>query len=441
MKKLDNNKITIALIFIILVFAHCLFRINTADDIFFKNIELSNIFTWLGTRYNEWSSRLIIEFIMVILLHLPAIIWYILDSLMILLVAYSISYLFTKNTMRDKILSLVLTCIYPFFEMGGAGWYATTINYLWPMACGLFSLTAIKNVLDGKKEKLWMYPLYSLALLVACNQEQMCALIFGFYLIFIIYMIKEKQNNKFLIFQFLLVVMSLIFILTCPGNNLRNIVETARWYPEFTSLTLVEKSILGILTTVAMNIMNLKIPFILLIILIPFLLRKNNNVFIKINSFIPLIIVGILNIFSNIFQQFYSSITGIITGFRSFIIGASAINLHSMNTIVVLLIAIIMILSISLSLYFIMKEKDEKLQYLLPIIFLAGLASRVIMGFSPTVFESGVRTFLFYDFSIIICILVLITRCFDNKKINDITTWFGLLAIFQICNTIILSRI
>ena len=46
----------------------------------------------------------------------------------------------------------------------------------------------------------------------------------------------------------------------------------------------------------------------------------------------------------------------------------------------------------------------------------AGIASRVIMGFSPTIFASGNRTAVFMYISIIICMLFIL---FKDKKINN----------------------
>ena len=75
---------------------------------------------------------------------------------MVALAGYSISKIFVKNdeNKKDNIIMLVaMILIYPIMQMNSAGWAATTINYIWPMALGLFSLATIA-VTFGKKTPL-----------------------------------------------------------------------------------------------------------------------------------------------------------------------------------------------------------------------------------------------------------------------------------------------
>ena len=201
MKKILKNKfLSMSLIFLFLLSIHVVFKVNFNDDLWFKNIigtEYKNIFEYIPIRYNTWSSRLIIESVLIFLLACPNIIWCVLDSLIIMLIIYSIDYLFKNN--KKYILILLIILLYPLHEMKSAGWYATTLNYLWPLALGLFSFIPIKNKLIEKKEKRYMYPLYILSIIFACNQEQMCAVVLSFYIIFDIYLYKKGKLNKFLI--------------------------------------------------------------------------------------------------------------------------------------------------------------------------------------------------------------------------------------------------
>ena len=130
------------------------------------------------------------------------------------------------NKNENMTLLIAMIIIYPMMQMNSAGWAATTINYMWPMALGLFSLIPIRKVWDGEKIKFWQYPLYVIALLFSANQEQACAILFGTYLLFAILMvIKNKKIHPFIVIQNILVIASLIFILTCPGNSVRTQTE------------------------------------------------------------------------------------------------------------------------------------------------------------------------------------------------------------------------
>jgi len=403
MKNNKKENIFFTFCFLLLVCTHLTFELNLGDDIYFNQIDFSNIIEWLGIRYNTWSSRLFIEFILVLLLKLPHIIWCLLNSFMIILITYCISYLFTKNTFKDKILSFLLVCLYPLSKVSGTGWYATTLNYLWPLAIGLFALIPIKNALIEKKESKSMQILYSLALIFACNQEQMCALILGFYLVFIIYLYKEKKLNKYIIFQFLLSLSSIIFILTCPGNDVRFSNEITSWYPEYENFNLIKKATVGLLSTMSKVVISLETPLLLLLIIIPYLLRKDKSL-IKLNSYIPIFLTVILKNFDKFLLKLK--------------IYEQKIVIFDSSMIPIILMSIVFIISVTMSLYFIFKKTKSNLKYLIPLIFVAGLLSRLILSFSPTVYASGIRTYIFYDFSIII-VLFSIIRSFIKKENYD----------------------
>ena len=77
------------------------------------------------------------------------------------------------------------------------------------------------------------------------------------------------------------------------------------------------------------------------------------------------------------------------------------------------------------------------------LIYILGVASRVVIGFSPTVFVSTERTFIFFDFALII-ISLLIWKEFikenenvDVKFLNNLSTFIGILSVLQYLHTLI----
>ena len=435
MKKiLKKSIIPFIILFISMVIIHLLFKINWGDDVWFKSIADQGIIDYIGNRYSTWSSRIIIETIMIFLLQLPSFIWAILDSLIITILAYSISYLFTNKKSNWIVIFLVL--LYPLNEMNSAGWYATTMNYLWPLALGLFSFIPIKNFVDNKKEKKYMYPLYLLSLLYACNQEQMCAIIFCFYLIFIIYLYMNKRFSKFILIQFIISVISIIFILTCPGNDVRTLSEINTWYPAYENFGLLPKAFLGMFSTIIIYIFNFNIPMLILSIILPILVfRKKKQLIYKIASLIPIVMIISMNFCTDFISKVYPGLITILNNIKMY---AGTIDKVSIcpTALAALLICLLFIISILISLFGLF-EKEKR--YLVVLIFLAGLSSRFIMGFSPTIFASGMRTFIFLNFSIIIILILLVLENKKHIKINLLYTILLLLSAFQIANTVILS--
>ena len=172
-KNFIRNEKTIIILFIILeLFLMVFVNNNIEDDSFF--IELgknnSNTFEIVKNRYNTWSSRVFIEFVLIEVLK-SKVLWAIIQSLMMGLLAYSISKLFIKAELKSKlnpiICALILT--YPINMLTLIGWGASTVNYIWPLATCLYALIPIKKYYNNEKIKWFEYPIYICALLFACN--------------------------------------------------------------------------------------------------------------------------------------------------------------------------------------------------------------------------------------------------------------------------------
>ena len=430
-KKYFGNKkrnviLLYAVLFIFLLVIHSFFKLDVGDDIYFSNTDISNIFGFLSFRYQEWSSRILIEFVLVIMCHLPHFCWYIIDSLMIMLVVYALNKLFFRKSIYFIILTFALFFLYPFLQMSEAGWYATTINYLWPMACALFSLIPLKNAFHGVKDKKLMYPIYSLATLFACSQELICAILFGIYLIYIIFLYKKKKIDKFVMFQLLLIVISIFVFILCPGNTVRKIDEIEHRYIAYAGFTVFQKVILGLFSTFAFIFEEYHLALIVLLFLLHFMGSKSTNKFLKINSALPLIMFfGYKLVPSSLYlKQYFVSFMGQLDIFYVF----------TKSNMLIILFVTVFVLSIAINLYFILKNSKSIYVKLTPVIILSvGILSRIMMGFSPTIYASGKRTFVFYYFSLIICIMLILNEMLKNNKENKalVLVIFVLLMLLQ----------
>lgn len=438
-KLLKNQNLLLIFEFLIIFGIHLLLKTDFGDDLYFSNISLSNILEWLVTRYKTWSSRLIIEACLVFVLKFGKIFWCVIDSIIILWISRSISEIFTKNTNQNKIYSFIAVCTYPLIEMSGAGWISTTINYLWPLGFGLYYFSILKKIIYNYKVKKYEYILLTFSLICACNQEQLCCIILAFNIIFFIYTYcKEKQLNKVLLFELLISILNIILILTCPGNIARKYANTGYWYPEFENFNFLQKFLLGFVSTLNTQLVGYNIPIIILSILIPYNLRNCKSNLIRINSLIPLAIIMSLNIFAkNIFPSF----SLILNQLSIYITKVENLRIISGSFIISLIIDLIFVVSLIVSVKFIFEKISQKnIVYLYILIFLSGIFSRIIMGFSPTIYASGLRTFIFYDFSVIILSLKIAISELNNKKPYNIEIIYVFASIMQIINTVILGR-
>ncbi len=237
-KFFENCRAVLIILFILEIILSIVITPNLYDDAWFikqvtnemdletNQIIEHTIIDFVKERYSTWSSRVIIEFTLCLVLKTSKYMWILLECLMVTIAGYSISKIFTKeNSKQNNLMLISMVLIYPYTIMHQAGWAATTINYMWPLAMCLLALIPIKKLWDSEKVSIWEYPIYTIALLFAGNQEQTSAILVCVYLIFTIIMIvRDKKIKPYMIFQTILSILSIIFILTCP----RKLYKTTR---------------------------------------------------------------------------------------------------------------------------------------------------------------------------------------------------------------------
>lgn len=408
-KQNKNQLILLAIVFIYYFMIHLTANFLSGDDQgFMAVLHNQNLFEWLIKRYQTWSSRLIIELILVILLNLPIYVWMILDSLMFVLIYYSILKIAdVKDNLLISIFLMLVMFFMPLQLFSNAGWGATTLNYLWPLAFGMYALSKIKDFYLDKPNS-YIY-IYIIALLIGSNQEQMCALLFGFCLIYnVVYYLENKKINKRLLLTLIFLVVMLLFIFLCPGNALRKLSEINSWYPGFVNFNYPKQLLLGILSTLStvINSTNASIyVFLLLLVLIGYKNKENKKLFLI--SIIPLLVLAI----------FKNCLIGLVNNPVGDIIKLSLSpfdNFRFCLTKSFVLYALILIACAISIVYVLYNTLDRRLFIEVMIILLAALASRIIIGFSPTVYASNNRTFVFMYYLIILVDVLLIKEVINK---------------------------
>ena len=384
------------------------------DATFIESVTNTSILNYVTGRYSNWSSRVIIEFTLCFVLKTSKYLWIIIQSVMMALIGYSISKLFIKENKKEmNYMILFMILIYPFNVMASAGWAATTTNYIWPLATTLFCLIPIQKVWNKEKFKFFTYPLYIISLLYACNQEQTCAIVCGTYLVFsLFFILKDKKINLFIVIQTIFSIASLIFILTCPGNYVRKDYEISSIFPDFQTLTILDKISVGLTSTVGELVGHANLPFIILSLIISvYIFTYYKEKLYRVISLIPIVTVSVLGVFIDIIGRHF----GYFPAFKELILQEDLIytvsNCNNIMNIFPLIMAFIILISLSICILIIFKNLKNNIAIY---IFLVGLASRLIIGFSPTIFASGVRTMIFFEFAMLI-VGILIWQEFIKK--------------------------
>ena len=409
-----KNKYSMFIVLFLLIFIIQLPISFSLDDIWFsKQLNNNSLLDFLNFRYHNWTSRIIIETFLVFITRIDVIVLKVLNALLFTVSIFIIIKLIKGN--KTVCFLGFLFILYPFTNMTEAGFAATTLNYLWPFSLGVISFLPLINKEKRIKNNMLIYIISSLSLLYAINQEQMCAIIFMFNLLYFFYKIYKKEKvDKYNIFCLLLASIGLIFILTCPGHSIRTLEETKTWYKDFAHFGLIEKIYLGLVPTIGVLLQNkviLGLTFIILS-LASFIYSKKN--FTKYLSVFNIILTILLMIFRTSFLEMFPSLVKILDIFNY----QQAPDFSNIKIFVAVPIAILIIVDLIYMILVIFKEKS-----LLPLlILLAGFASRFIIGFSPTIFASGVRTAFILYMSLIIVILYTLNKLYKDNKLSSKNT-------------------
>lgn len=363
------------------------------DGIFSKVLLDYNLIDFWNLRYYSWSSRNLIETILVIVAHFDINVWRFLDSINFTFIAIILAYFLNdNNNTKFQILICIMLILYPISQMSTAGWVATTINYSWPLTMMLIALIPCKKILNNKKMNKWELICYLLATLFAINQEQVAGMLLLIYVCTIVYFRLNKFEIKILLIQFFMMVCSILYTLMCPGNSIRKETEIINWMKEYPSLSIMDKTYLGITDTINHFFITengILIIFCSVLFYVSFIKGKNVNIG-KWTTIIPCICISIGVSFP-------------------YLIIAEPITVENCDLIkcyIPFMVQIIFLVCILFSIYFIYGI-SEKLM-LLYLILGVGFASRIVMGFSPTLYASSTRTFIYLYFSIIFVSLFII---------------------------------
>lgn len=446
---MNNNKVQqifrkdyfpFVILLISTIVLHILININFGDEVeyFSKVLNQMSMMEFLNMRYKEWSSRLIIEGVLVFILQFSTICWKLINIGVIMLLAYSISYL-TVNTYKCECNYFICgsILIYPLIDMASAGWVATTTNYLWCLSLGLYTLISVKKTINNNKIYWYEYLFYISFLFYATNQEQMCVLLLVTYLITNIYLIVNRKFNLFILLEFIVCIFSLAFHLTTPGNKMRLYSEATTWMPNFFTKSIIDKFYLGFTSTMSVLINSANFVFALFALVIFIcvckkFLKKGKILYIIVSSipFLSVCILGILNkIIRYIFPNNYISLY-----FEKIFIPKeiTLLNCYNISTYIPFVFFVLILGFVIVSIYWIFENSIYTFIVLLT--FIVGLACRVVLGFSPTLYVSAGRTYIYTYFMFIICSVYILPIILEKlSKQETKFFWFTFFILTFVC--------
>ena len=126
-KIFENGRVVLILLFVLEIVLSIFITPNLYDDAWFieqvtneldpetNQVIEHTIIDFVKDRYFNWSSRVIIEFTLCLVLKTSKYMWILIEALMVTLVGYSISKIFTKeNNKQNNLMLITMILIYPY---------------------------------------------------------------------------------------------------------------------------------------------------------------------------------------------------------------------------------------------------------------------------------------------------------------------------------------
>lgn len=434
MKKISNY-------ILIVIFAIAFYFINsgllTTDDQIYRVAfnSMPTLINWLKEFYTLWSGRLTLTMLINVFANLPIIFFKIanvISFIILILASYKIISILINNV-NEKIKNAILITIFCsiFFISipvinSGAIWLAGAMNYLWPVSAMLVAIIPFISELKGVELKKRYYVFAILANLLAGFSEQTSAILLAFGLITLIWCkIEKKKINKALIAHYITIIICSLVNLLAPGNSARSYAEEIKWYPSYSSLSLMDKLVQGYIHTADHLINNTTILFSIIAILSSYFIitDKKTKKANKIIATLPIIYV-LTRIVLSITKQ--ETIFQAIFGFQNFNIN----TIYSRRELIQLMSSSFIILLVAGQLIYAFKSKRTGI--IVSILYCASLCSALALAFSPTIFASGNRIFISTDILLVLISVSLWTQLFQKLRKKEKNIWNIILLIIII---------
>ena len=441
-EKIINNQILYFVLFALAIYVLQKLTFSWgADDVVnsyehrYNYLSIIGEFKHIFEQGGNWTSRIIVYLVGRLAAQLFSRttyeIWFVLNSVIFTILAYNIAAIGeTEDKKYTKLIAIFSMFFVPFLYFKSAGWYVTMVVYMWPIAAAVVCLRYVMQISTGLKKSIGSKLLIGLLLIYAANLETvaifMTLVLFG---IIILEIIKEKRVKISLVIYELICVAELLFHMISPGQQARYNQEIGYWFVDYETLSFLDKLELGISSTFDLFLFQPNMIFLIFTFLLCYIVwtkydSTNKRVVASIPFLTTLLLGTLKNITSILFPNIISNINASNT--RGVVTVQTCYNFEKYMPII-----IIAVVCISIVLSLIMAFDDFNKIMLTEFIFLGGAASRIAMGFSPTVWASGRRTYImmFYSFSILLILLIgEIMSESDEKKKKVILSFMGVLG-------------
>lgn len=388
------------------------------DDLAYARVPIDPAL-WV-IRYTMWSSRLLGETVVVLLVHCPILVWQMLDACMMVLFCYLLVYHAFPRRMRGIGMwgVLILALLFPVELFKTAGWCTTTVQYLWPVTAALFAMIPWRKVAEGELVPRGLWFVSFPALLFALNFEMVLAFCAPLFVLLVVRKYRaDGKLGRFLWAHVTIFGISALIIALCPGNRVRYFQEIKTWWPDYASTSLLVKGMLSLENMGLWFLFQDKLTLVFGVLAAWLVWHRSRRGIMCVIGLLPLVI----------------KVAAIACLPGTFFFGGEAvpafwmIDPHELphllspsfhpamrETLTLLIVASLLFFASMAAIWFILYEGRERWRLLL--INLLGMGTSFSMAFSPTLFASSSRIFFVFYAVLMFLILKLLCTCILSSR-------------------------
>lgn len=402
---------TYALFLVLMALLHREMSLDISDDGIFKEIlKEKTLAEHMSTLYFSLNGKVFPDTLAAVFTYLPPVVWKALDAAVLLGIVLCVRKLFAPSA--PAALCMVPVLLLDFGLLPSAGYVATSVNYLWTSAAALAALLPLKYA-DRFPGCPAMYPVCAAAGIYAGNHELSGAIVVTVYTLFLgAALYKKNTVSRYLWFQYFLAILGLVFLFTAPGHVHRESVYNIFCIPDYLALDPLEKLARGVTSTAAVILTGHTVIWPLFCYLLALAVwLRNRQPFIRLLSLVPLASCLVLGNFQRFLPEparealsYRASWSFSMPDYRYI----DAVSYPSWRAYLPLAAALLVLGLAVLEIFWAFGRGKEGICLFLT--FAAGFCTRLAMGFSPTLYGSYYRTFIFLYLALGICIVMLTDR-------------------------------
>ena len=406
---------------LIQILRHIPMRYVSDDRVVRKVLRTESLLERFRTLY-QTNGRILTDFLAALFLKWPIWIWKVFDICVLFAIAVLIVHLFTDCSVRSILTVCMLVLLFPVNYLRSAGYIASSTNYSYPVLGLLLVLFPLVRCYRNQKVSFGMLVLAAVGTIYCSNHDQSAVVQIAGLGLLLLYLLVCGIRGLMFRYTAGALVLSLVsygFMYSLPGHRYRmeSVSEMERWFPGYAEWSLTDKIYHGYTSTVAnliFNKVNLFIVFVLLLALAGSTMKKTLD---RIISAIPLGVVCL----NGVMKKGTFTEVPPYAGKMPELLALSGDFRH----IIPLALSMAAVGCIFWSLLRVIEDRDRRFGMVLLMLLASG--SRLMMGFSATIYASSLRTFTIFLFILITEILLLLRELWEKQAYT--CCWVGIGAI------------